>query len=312
MRIFCTCRCSTEIGSCRAVGFPIGLCRRRLISSLISLGYAFLRLFNSSQDWTAIGAEILLPTSIALIAMYLARQAGSLLTSLQTLAWLSLCLLAYARGWPGADGGILLFSCHGGQVAVTLVCFALLLKPTARRVAGAAVLAFLTALSDPLFVMAALAPMVLLVWSFAPAGPGRWLKIAALLAANHFGLAARARLPVPPQQGHLIDVGRSANALHAFTAHLGDANAYPVRLGLALAVVAIVVRWRDANRRAIVLALVLSILTTFLGAGDPKAITSPNHASITRRSPPSLTQPQPGCQLGAAVSDHQRSSESLA
>ena len=37
------------------------------------------------------------------------------------------------------------------------------------------------------------------------------------------------------------------------------------------------------------------------GAGDPKAITSPNHASITRRSPPSLTQPQPGCQLGAAV-----------
>ena len=30
----------------------------------------------------------------------------------------------------------------------------------------------------------------------------------------------------------------------------------------------------------------------------------PNHASITRRSPPSLTQPQPGCQLGAGWSQY--------
>jgi len=60
-------------------------------------------------------------------------------------------------------------------------------------------------------------------------------------------------------------MGRSGDALRAFATHLGDTEAYHVYLAMALALVAVILGWRDPRRRAITVALVLSILSTLFG-----------------------------------------------
>jgi len=104
--------------------------------------YALLRVLSTNPNWTAIGASFLVSASVAVGATYLVRQAGSFMASVQTLALLSVTLLSFARDWSVLATGLLCLSNHGGQAAIALACFAILLKPTARGVVGVALLAF--------------------------------------------------------------------------------------------------------------------------------------------------------------------------
>jgi hypothetical protein len=219
--------------------------------------YSVLRAIWSNQDWTAIAAQVLVPTSLALISIHIARQIGSVFNSYQTLALLSTMLLAYAWRWSGLAVGFLCLTIHSGQIVMVLACIALLLRPSAARVVAVCTISFATALSDPLFVMAGVLPMGYLIWQLA-GGWARWVKLVSFLAANLGGLAVRSQLPVPAQPAKFFDSHRSAEALRAFAAHLGDFDTLPVYIGFGCAALALVSYWRDRQRRTVILALIMS------------------------------------------------------
>lgn len=223
--------------------------------------YSALRTISSNQDWTAISVQVLVPTSIALVSTYIARRLGSAYNSYQTLALLSSMLLAYSWRWSGLAVGLLCLTIHSGQIVMLLVCIALLLRPSGARVLVVCAISFLTALSDPLFVMAGLLSMAFLIWGFADDWT-RWPKIVTLLAANLGGLAVRNRLPVPAQPEKLFDAHRSAETLRALAGHLGDFDALPVYFGFGCAALALVVCWRERQRRTLIFALVVSPLSS--------------------------------------------------
>jgi hypothetical protein len=226
--------------------------------------YVVLRAISSSQNWTAIATQVLVPTAIALLSTHIAGRIGLPLNSHQTLALLSTMLLAYAWRWSGLAVGVLCLSIHSGQIIIFLACVALLLRQSAGRVAIACLLSFATALSDPLFVMTSMVPLAFLVWCMAH-GWARWAKVAALLAANLGGVAVYRRLPVSPHAAKLFDPTRCSQTFHAFAAHLGDFDALPVYIGFGCAALALVTCWRDRQRRTVILALLLSVPSTLVG-----------------------------------------------
>jgi len=220
--------------------------------------YCALRVISANQDWTAIGAQALVPTGVALLSTHLARKLGSSFGSIQTLALLSLMLLAYAWRWSGIGVGLLCLAIHSGQIVMVLAGIALMLRPSAIRVGLVCALSCLTALADPLCVMAGAVPLAFLAGHSA----GRWapwLKVISLVAANVGGLALRGRFPIPAQPEKLFDSQRSMETLRAFASHLGDFDALPVYLGFGCAALALVRCWSNRLRRKLVLALLLSI-----------------------------------------------------
>lgn len=225
------------------------------------LAYSALRLVGSSSDWTAIGASVLTATSTAALTARLARRVAPATPGapLQAVALVTAMLVAFAYDWSREATGFLLLSCHGGQLVMGLLCFVILSEPTFGRLAAVGAIATLTSASDPLFAMAYALPLSVLVTVTASPGWTRWAKAALPPVASAVGLWVHSRLPVPPRRGHLIDLGRSADALRAFVSHLGDWDAVPVYLGLFLAVVALAQARRKPAQRNALAALLLTI-----------------------------------------------------